>query len=102
MRLKAGVQWSRMDPSMEHAWDVLERVTREVCKRDGIITSARDGKHSGNSLHYDGKACDIRTRDLGHELTTKYAAALVTALGADYDVVVESDHIHLEYDPKLR
>ena len=100
MRLKSGVQWTRMAPAMEHAWDVCERVTREVCDRDAIITSARDGRHSANSFHYEGRALDLRTRDLTVTKVAEYHGALVLALGPDYDVVTERDHIHLEFDPK--
>jgi|APSaa5957512535_1039671.scaffolds.fasta_scaffold10843_6 hypothetical protein len=99
MRLKNGVIWAQMHKSMEHAWEVCERVTWEVCDRDAVITSGRDGVHSQTSLHYEGKALDLRTRDLDTDTVTKYAQALRQCLGDDYDIVIESDHIHVEYDP---
>lgn len=62
------------------------------------ITSLSDGKHSVNSLHHAGDAVDLRmpmpvTRE-------QIVSQLKKALGADYDVILEIDHIHIEYDPK--
>lgn len=99
MRLKNGVIWAHMHPSMEHAWEVCERVTWEVCDRDAVITSGRDGVHSQTSLHYEGKALDLRTRDLDADEVERYRWELASKLGADYDIVVEGSHIHVEYDP---
>jgi hypothetical protein len=68
------------------------------------ITSGDDGKHMINSLHYKGLAIDLRTRDLEGGSLGSIAkgihAELKGLLGRDYDVVLEKDHIHLEYDPK--
>lgn len=62
------------------------------------ITSLTDGRHGIGSLHHSGDAVDLRlpmpvTRD-------QIVSQLRNALGANYDVVLESDHIHVEYDPK--
>ena len=50
------------------------------------------------SLHYQGKAFDLRTWHVIEEV----AKQLRTYLGKDYDVIVEKDHIHVEYDPKQK
>ena len=64
-----------------------------------VITSAKDGKHGPKSLHYEGLALDLRSRDLaGRQVFV--VMDLKNALGPDYDVVLEADHIHVEYDPK--
>lgn len=63
-----------------------------------VITSANDGKHRQDSLHYKGRALDLRTWHVsGREW--QVAKDLQRALGDDFDVVAESDHIHLELDP---
>lgn len=56
-----------------------------------VVTSGMDGKHMPGSLHYQGLAADIRfpLRD-----------EIKAALGPDWDVVWEKDHVHVEYDPK--
>ena len=41
-------------------------------------------------------AVDIRRHKKGQHVTSD----LVGKLGDDYDVVLESTHIHIEYDPK--
>ena len=62
------------------------------------ITSARDGKHMLNSLHYKGCAIDIRCRDMKNPLMV--SKGLNDILGRDFDVIFEGDHIHIEYDKK--
>ncbi len=67
-----------------------------------VITSAWDGKHSANSLHYVGRAVDLRTWYLNDaEETAELLQRLLNRrYGPAFDVVWESDHIHLEYDPR--
>ena len=60
---------------------------------DIFITSLRDGNHGEGSLHYDGLAFDIRFSD------NISFGEIKAALGPNWDVVYESDHIHCEYDP---
>lgn len=62
------------------------------------ITSACDGKHMENSKHYSGNAIDIRTFDMNFAIYNKHL--IQNILGNDYDVVLEDNHIHIEYDPK--
>lgn len=70
------------------------------------VTALNDGKHSDRSRHYLGCAVDLRTwaDSSGQQLSTPIREALALSLrqrlGPDFDVVVESTHIHLEYDPK--
>lgn len=62
------------------------------------LTSCRDGKHSRFSHHYKGLAWDIRIWDIENEVE-EVCAELRLALGTDYQVIREPDHIHVEYDP---
>ena len=66
------------------------------------VTSLNDSKHKVGSLHYKGRAFDIRTRDLKGITPHEMALHLKAQLGTAFDVVVESDppHIHVEFDPK--
>ncbi len=52
------------------------------------------------SLHYAGAAIDIRTRDIPLADVQKLIARIKACLGEDFDVVLETDHLHLEYQPK--
>jgi conjugal transfer mating pair stabilization protein TraG len=65
-----------------------------------MITSGNDAQHMAGSLHYQDRALDFRTRDLSPVDVQRWAAAIRSRLGPDYDVVIESDHIHIEHDPK--
>lgn len=66
-----------------------------------VITSGLDGKHSANSLHYKGLALDIRSRHIAPQSAKlKVLAELQAALGKDFDVILEADHYHVEYDPE--
>lgn len=64
------------------------------------VTSANDSKHRTNSLHYTDLALDFRTKDLPPGVAGGIASQLQTSLGLGYDVVMEKDHIHTEYDNK--
>src|SRR3990167_7878975 len=62
------------------------------------ITSCRDGVHKDGSLHYKGEAFDFRTWYWRKEEVGKLVLDLMRELGSDYDVVLERDHCHVEYD----
>lgn len=64
------------------------------------VTSLEDSVHGPRSLHASGNAADLRTRNLPVQVLPDLVKALQLALGPQYDVVLESDHIHMEYDPK--
>ena len=65
-----------------------------------IITSGTDGSHSRGSKHYCGDAFDLRTRHLGAGDAERIRDRLTSALGSEFDVILESTHIHVEFDPK--
>lgn len=99
MRLKdstvnlEGVQWQMFKAAI-----VAERIWASF-GAELVITSANDGKHLPHSFHYKGLALDLRTYNL-HGRERMAAQELAIALGEEYDVVLEKDHIHLEHDPK--
>lgn len=66
---------------------------------DLVVTSLRDGRHMTGSLHYSGNAVDFRRWDLDAKgKTSAAAAALRSQLGRCYQVLIEGDHIHVEYE----
>lgn len=70
-----------------------------------IVTSLNDGEHRKNSLHYSGRAVDLRTHNVPAALRPVIAAELREVLGSEFDVVHEkagtpNEHIHVEWDPK--
>lgn len=67
-----------------------------------FITSVTDGKHMAGSLHYSGKAFDVRYPYLYGEKRKAFIAYLKMALYPLCDVVPEKTHIHIEYQPKTK
>jgi len=68
------------------------------------VTSTNDGRHKKDSLHYaKNEEGDPEHRAEDYRLPLKlkrYLAALKRELSG-CDIVLEKDHLHVEYDPKL-
>lgn len=65
------------------------------------ITSAQDGSHMKNSRHYVGLAIDIRSRDMSNITeSAKWIDKFLNINSKCFDIVIENDHIHIEYDKK--
>jgi hypothetical protein len=96
---KPGVSWNPTE-ALARAYSIAESVITGL-GAPFVVTSGTDGKHSVGSLHYGGNAMDVRRWDLDRLGKTSQAVSLIRAqLGNDFDVILESDHIHIEYDPK--
>jgi len=65
-----------------------------------VITSAWEGKHRPDSLHYMGRALDFRTRTVKKSLRVALTVDIDDVLGIGWDVIFEGDHLHVEYDPR--
>ena len=98
MRFKGGVVWMDMHPSVDspELHKKLDLIFQKFNVAEAVITSGRDGKHKVDSFHYTGKAFDLRTNHVLQALTD----AIKDELGPHYDVLLETDHIHVEWDPK--
>lgn len=99
LTLKSGVLFVSVHSKIIEVLPIIDRVY-QMFGINGVITSIRDGVHKTNSLHYKGRAIDLRTRDLTDLQRPEFHFELANAVGSDYDVVLEKDHVHLEYDPK--
>lgn len=53
-----------------------------------------------NTLHPKGRAADLRTRHLDAAGVDRMWKLLAEVLGPGFDVILESDHIHIEWDPR--
>lgn len=71
----------------------------EAFQKDLTITSITDGDHKAGSLHHTGEAVDLRSRDIDGTVLMQILTQLRAQLGGSFDVVLEKDHIHVEYDP---
>jgi len=65
-----------------------------------ILTEGTGGDHGIASLHYVGFAIDLRTRDMSKSTAEIIVEQIKKALGDQYDVILEKDHIHIEFQPK--
>ena len=106
LKLKTGIRPARiagLRPEIQFAAISAAFLFDALNYKTLTITSGVDGKHSRASKHYSGQAIDIRTAAAG--ITRKRAGEIAVMLrqdlGAEYDVVAETTHIHIEYDPKL-
>lgn len=97
MRLKSGVRILGAKPeivlAMQIAADVYARNNHRL-----TVTSVVEGTHSRGSIHYQGLAFDARLPELSSRADV--VAALKESLGQDFDVALEADHIHIEFQPK--
>jgi hypothetical protein len=63
------------------------------------VTSMNDSVHMRESKHYRDEAVDFRTHDLSHDNVVEWAKTCSTRLGPGYQVIMEIDHLHVEWDP---
>lgn len=97
--IKPGARIGGLRPEMALALVMADQVYG-AHGYDLVTTEGTGGKHGTGSLHYVGLAVDLRTSNVPMGEVGAVAADLRAALGAEYDVVVESDHIHVEFQPK--
>ncbi len=102
MKTKENVTIDKLDKKLKEKLMFIEWIckTIEGEKYEITITSANDGKHMTNSLHYKNKAVDLRTRDMKNAKVCGWK--IKQYLGKDFDVILEKDHLHIEYEPKKK
>ena len=101
MLFKKGVDAAFVRHYVWFALGVAEAVSQVMGCGPVTITSLRDGKHGVDSRHYKGLAADIRTRHLTAAQQTEMVNTLKSYLDPlGFDIVLETDHIHCEFDPK--
>lgn len=101
MNFKDGVIFDGVRQEIWYALGVCQCAFLMLVNKPFIVTSLKDGHHGPTSLHPSGKAADIRTRHLNEvqiEHVYLFLKRQLSALG--FDVVLESEHIHIEYDPQ--
>lgn len=94
LKVKAGVLLEGVSWRMFWAAIVADTVYQKY-DAEAVITSGVDSEHSVHSEHYKGNALDFRTSNVSRPLEVK--EALQNALGTSYAVLLESDHIHVQY-----
>jgi len=97
--IKNGVDLLGVSPQMVIAYVIAQKVYTDR-GYDCIITSAVDGRHERHSHHRKGCAIDLRINNIPADILPEIVAKIKNALGMQFQVILESDHIHLEFDPR--
>ena len=93
MRIKPGVQMRTLSTQIGLAIQEADRLLAGHL----VVTSVSDGMHRPGSLHYVGMAVDFRLP----ADPARFISELKEALGVEFDVVLEKDHVHCEWQPKV-
>lgn len=99
---KIPVSLKGIQPEMSSVFPVIDSTYAQM-GYEAILTSGTDGVHGPGSLHPKGLATDWRTRHMRENLLPILVSSLKQNLGGDrreYDVVLEDDHLHIEFDEK--
>lgn len=98
MKIKKGVSISGIGPEISLGIHIVESILNKY-GQELVITSCMEGKHKRGSAHYRGDAVDLRIWTLIN--AEECIKECREALGDDFDIILEGNHIHLEFDPKL-
>ena len=101
MNIKSTADIRGLHPNFRYALPIADW----LWKNNGhelTITSGTDGKHSAGSLHYSGRATDLRTKYFDQHTAAKIAVELQKRLGCLFKVIYENpgqvgEHIHVGY-----
>jgi len=97
MKFKQGVNITGVRPELLMGLMIANSVIAYEFNTDMIITACTDGVHMTGSKHYIGQAADIRISNLSDPVAV--LNRLKFELDGLFDIVLESDHIHMEYEP---
>lgn len=100
VEVKAGVSIRGLQPETVYALRVVEGAFADAGYPMITLTSGTDGTHSRGSLHYVGCAVDIRTHNVETAKLKPLRDEIARRLGDEFDVVLETTHIHVEFQPK--
>jgi len=98
MKIKKTANIQGLDIRIRPALISADRIWKEY-GQELVIVSGLDSTHSAGSLHYYGLAVDFRTRYFTKIKHRFIARDLKNSLPGNFDVILEKDHIHVEYDP---
>lgn len=100
MKIKKGAVLAGLDIRMRPVLLTLDKVYRKY-GQEVVITCGLDGEHGAGSYHYYGLAVDSRINYFTEEVLASVVKDLKEALKSPYQVVLESNHIHIELDLSL-
>lgn len=104
IRFKPSVMVPFVDTELLRGLIFFAETVKEITPTDEItVTSVVDGIHMKGSLHYEGKAADIRSHVYNKELVLRIIAEFKLHHDKEYDLIWEyagtsNEHFHLEHD----
>lgn len=101
MKFKQNTVVSSLHAQMALVLYHADLIHEELTGDELTVTSVNDGRHMPGSKHYTGEAVDLRTWSLKNDQrVAEFIHRLATAIGDNFDIVLEPTHIHVEYDPQ--
>lgn len=97
MKFKEGVSGFGLQIEMRKALMYCDTLWKKF-GQELVITSTVDGSHSAGSLHYYGYAFDCRINYFTEDQKKEIYERMIEELPGEYDVILHSTHIHVEYD----
>jgi len=101
MKIKKGANIQGLNIKMRRVLVAADKIWGEL-GQELVITSGLEGEHSAGSLHYYGRAVDMRTRYFDNATKKLAHRTLSDELDDRYNIIVHPSHIHVEYDPDER
>lgn len=98
VRFKGGVNTFGLHPRVRSVIVLTADIIHQTAGKECVVTSLCDGVHASDSFHYLLGAADFRTRHLTEGEQEGITERLSLKLGDQWDVVLESDHLHVEWD----
>ena len=94
----------KLNPAFIKPLQLFDLLHKEMTGEQIVITSANDGEHMPSSKHYTNDAIDVRIwhYDKLARINQIFFADRASLIFPNdkFDVVLEEDHFHIEYDPK--
>jgi uncharacterized protein YcbK (DUF882 family) len=103
VRIKKGVSIAGISTAIVVGLMITAGVLQKY-ESDTVITSGTEpeANHKEHSKHWPGDALDFRIWYIEEELLPTVAEDLQDALGPDFYVRLEPDHIHISWKPRKR
>ena len=102
-KVKKGADISQLNVEMREALQIMAAIY-EKYGYQMTITSGNDGKHMSGSKHYVNNAVDLRIWGIAEDgflqIIGNEMQEMLDLHKSGYQVVIESDHYHVEFDPK--
>lgn len=87
-------------PKLHKAMKLTDQLHLGYTGSEATFVHIMDGAHNKGSRHYVGLAFDLRIWRIEKDELAAFVRDLKLLLGEHFDVVNETSHIHVEYDPK--